>query len=364
MINGHGGNVYQLAETLGCEVADIVDMSSNVNPLGPMPELMNHLLTHLDSVARLPQADAHAIRKGFAGNYDIDPYLVLAGNGSTQWIYNLPLALKARRALILGPTYADYADACALHNIAVQYLLSTAENNFDVDLLNLFENTSQSDLVFICNPNNPTGRLIPVRMIEKLCQSRPDTVFVIDESYLPFTAESESHSLIRRSLLNAVIINSMSKIFCLPGLRIGFIKASTKLIRQLSAFHLPWSVNGPASEAVLWLMQHKKKVDDFITQSKRFIQKERDLFYNRIAKVPELKYFTSTTPFILIQLPTYLHAEKVVNAMAKEKLLIRDCSNFHGLSPRFIRISLKDSENNQKAAEILIETCRKQSNVS
>jgi threonine-phosphate decarboxylase len=187
---------------------------------------------------------------------------------------------------------------------------------------------------------------------------------VIDESYLPFAAESESHSLIGRPLLNAVIINSMSKIFCLPGLRIGFIKSSDKLIRKLYPFHLPWSVNGPASEAVLWLMRHKKKVDDFITQSKRFIQKERDLFYNRLAKVPEVKFFTSTTPFILIQLPSYLSAEKVVNAMAKEKLLIRNCSNFHGLSQRFIRISLKDSKNNRKAVEILIETCKTQSNVS
>lgn len=363
MINGHGGNVYQLAETLGCNAADIIDMSSNVNPLGPMPELMAHLSTHLDTVARLPQADAHAIRKGFARKYDIDPYSVLAGNGSTQWIYCLPLALKARKALILGPTYADYADACALHNIPVQYLLSTKKNNFDFDLLKLFKKTPAADLVFICNPNNPTGRLIPARMIEELCQSRPDTVFVIDESYLPFTAESESHSLIRRSLLNAVIINSMSKIFCLPGLRIGFIKSSNKLIQQLSPFHPPWSVNGPASEAVLWLMRHKKRVDDFIIQSKRFIQKERDLFYDRLAIVPEVKFFTSTAPFILIQLPTYLRAEEVVNTMAKERLLIRDCSNFHGLSQRFIRISLKDSKNNQKAAEILIETCRKQYNL-
>lgn len=359
MIGGHGGNIYQLAETLGCPVADIVDMSSNVNPLGPMPELMNRLKDRLESIACLPQVDARSIRNAFAQRHGVDPRLVLAGNGSTQWIYTLPLALKARRSLILAPTYADYADACAMHGTSVQYLLSVSEHQFDFDLAKASRMASKADLVFICNPNNPTGRLLPAEALVDLCRSRPDTIFVIDESYLPFVPQSRSHSLIKHPLANAVVISSMSKIFRLPGLRIGFVKTSPEIARRLGAYTLPWTVNSLAAEAVLWLMQHPNEVDSFITESRRFIQGERDLFCREIAKIPEITAFDSCTSYILMQLPDPLNAERAWRAMAQEKLLIRDCSNFFGLTPRHIRVSLKDRKNNQKAAALLLNLCRK-----
>jgi threonine-phosphate decarboxylase len=359
MINGHGGDIYGIAQNLGCRPSDIVDMSSNVNPLGPMPELLTHLADHLDSVAYLPQVDAQSIRVAFAQYHGFDPGLLWAGNGSTQWIYTLPIALKARQALILAPTYADYADACAMHHIPVQYLQAFKENDFDFDLPKALDKFGQPDLVFICNPNNPTGRLIPSHVIETLCVSRPKTIFVIDESYLPFVPDSESYSLLKKTPPNVVIISSMSKIFCLPGLRIGLIKASREVIRCLSLYRLPWSVNGPATEAVLWLTQNKKIVDRFIDRSQQFIRKERDLFCDRLAKIPDLKYFKSCTSFVLIQLPQYRTSKEVWQVMANEKLLIRNCRNFHGLSERFIRISLKDRKSNQRAAEILAKACQK-----
>ncbi|MGD9212952.1 MAG: aminotransferase class I/II-fold pyridoxal phosphate-dependent enzyme [Desulfobacteraceae bacterium] len=353
MINGHGGNIYQLADNLGCHVSEIIDMSSNVNPLGPIPELLSHLTDCMDSVAHLPQVDALAIREAFAQQHGLDPQLVLAGNGSTQWIYTLPLALKAKRALILAPAYSDYADACAMHGTTVQYRFSSAKDLFDYDLTRIFKLAEEMDLVFICNPNNPTGRLIPAEALLELCLSRPDTIFIIDESYLPFIRQSESHTLINRDLANAVIITSMSKIYRLPGLRIGFIKAPRKIIPLLAPYGLPWAVNSLASAAVLWLMQHQEIVAPFIDRSIGFIQKEKELFYQRVAHIKKLTCFESCTSYILIKLPENVDSKQVWNTMAKAKLLIRDCSNFQGLSSRFIRISLKDSENNLKAFEIL-----------
>ena len=358
MIEGHGGNIYQLSTKLGCQVSDIVDMSSNVNPLGPMPELLNHLTACMDSVAHLPQVDALAIRTAFAEQHNLDPQLVTAGNGSTQWIYALPLALKAQQALILGPAYADYADACAMHGTAVQYWLTSAEHLFNFDFSKLSKIIAGMDLVFICNPNNPTGRLIPKEALVELCRSQPNTIFVIDESYLPFVPQSDSHSLLDSRLTNAIIITSMSKIYRLPGLRIGFIKTSQNIIRLLAPYDLPWAVNSLASAAVLWLMQNQKLVAPFIDRSRHFIQNERALFYQRLANIEGLICFESCTSYILIQLPENINSKAVWEAMAEERLLIRDCSNFHGLSSRFIRISLKDPENNRKAAEILRHICK------
>ena len=124
MINGHGGNIFDKAKELGCDPMDILDMSSNVNPLGPMPGLMNHLHEHLERIIALPEAGAGSIIQAFSSRHDIDPKKVLAGNGTTQLIYTLPVALKIRQALILGPTYSDYADACRMHGVDFRFALS------------------------------------------------------------------------------------------------------------------------------------------------------------------------------------------------------------------------------------------------
>ena len=117
MLIGHGGNIYDLARRLGCAPAEIVDMSSNVNPLGPPPGLQAYLRDNLHVITALPEVDSNSLVRSFAERYDIDSKLVLAGNGSTQFIYSIPQALESKRALILGPTYADYADACRMHHI-------------------------------------------------------------------------------------------------------------------------------------------------------------------------------------------------------------------------------------------------------
>jgi threonine-phosphate decarboxylase len=121
MIIGHGGNIYDIAHRLGCEPSEITDMSSNVNPLGPPPGLVAFIQNNLNVIAALPEVDSKLLVHSFAARYGVDPACVLAGNGSTQFIYAIPMALKTQSALIIGPTYADYADACSMHSIAYRY---------------------------------------------------------------------------------------------------------------------------------------------------------------------------------------------------------------------------------------------------
>ena len=130
MIGGHGGNIYQLARRLNCEPSDICDMSANVNPLGPMPELVEHLREHLSAMASLPEVDAGTMVEAFADYHGIDPATVTAGNGTTQLIYRIPRALGAQKALVMGPTYADYQDACAMHGVACEHLICQETDDF------------------------------------------------------------------------------------------------------------------------------------------------------------------------------------------------------------------------------------------
>jgi threonine-phosphate decarboxylase len=354
MIIGHGGNIYKLAARLGCAPDEIIDMSGNVNPLGSMPGLVNFLKDNIHAIGRLPEADSGTSVNAFAVRYDLDPDLVLAGNGTTQFIYSIPQALNTKKALILGPTYADYADACKMQKVGYSYLSAEESKSFVLDINQLEDNILECDTVFICNPNNPTGALIAASELELLCRSRPDIYFVIDESYMPFVKSGEEKSMIRLGLPNVIILNSMSKIFKIPGLRIGFLISSKQIMKKLEPFMMPWSVNGIAQAAVLYLMEKRNEVDHFIKKTRDFIEIERKVFIERFKDVSSIKLFPSTTTFILARLFGNYKAENICSYMSQYKILIRDCSNFKGLSDRFVRISLKTRDINMMAADKIL----------
>lgn len=354
MISGHGGNIYEMAQQIGCDPSEIVDMSSNVNPLGPPSGLLNFLRERICEIRALPEVDAQEVIRSFAARYQVPPELVLAGNGTTQFIYTIPRALESENACIIGPTYADYADACIMNGVSHDHLISDDEADFQPDLDQIHEKITGYDTVFVCNPNNPTGVLIPADEIEKLCRSHPETWFVIDESYLPFVPRSQDHSVLNRGIPNAIVLNSMSKIFRVPGLRTGFLIAPETVIGKFLHYMLPWSVNSLAQAAVTYLMMRQEETDGFVDTTVRFLEKERQAISDAFETISGIRFFSSTTSFMLARLDENHTADEICRHLARHKILIRNCANFRGLSDRFIRISLKQHKENQRLAEKLL----------
>jgi threonine-phosphate decarboxylase len=355
MIIGHGGNIHEIASGLGCAPSDIIDMSSNVNPLGPPPGLVEHLKQELSVIEALPQADAKAINESFAQRYGIAPEKILAGNGTTQFIYAIPKVLNSRNSLILGPAYSDYADACKMHDVSFAFAMAHDSNAFHHDMDQVEKQLHQYDTVFICNPNNPTGVLISGDILINLCRAYPNIYFVVDESYLPFVPGGESESLIRQDIKNLLVLNSMSKIFRIPGLRIGFVIAEPTIIQKFFNYYLPWSVNSLAHAAVDYLMSHREQTGLFVKKSQQYLEKQRKAFVQTMKQSDKIRFFDSTTSFILAKLTGSLHSGKVCDLMVRQHFLIRNCQNFTGLSDQFIRISLKTAAINQTAAEKLLQ---------
>ncbi len=358
MIGGHGGNIYQLAERLKCRPSDISDMSANVNPLGPMPALIEHLQAGISAIAALPEVDAGGIVAAFSRFYGIDPRLVMAGNGTTELIYLIPRALEVKKALVVGPTYSDYRDACAVNQVACDHLICREEDDFVPDMQAIRRMAAAADLVFLCNPNNPTGALVARPDIDALCRSLPDTRFVVDESYLPFAPAPADATMIGSDLPNVMVLNSMSKAFRIPGLRIGFVKAPEPLMQALAPLALPWSVNSLAQAAVQWLMDRPERVEPFLSATRHMLEKEKSRIEEYIHRKSGARCFPSATSFILIRLPDGLNAQKMWRHMADNRILIRDCTNFTGLSDAYIRISLKSEAENRRAADLLVDLCR------
>ena len=329
-------------------------MSSNINPLGPPKGLLRFLKNNLDAVTCLPEVDSGEISNQFARHFDLASDHLLAGNGTTQFIYMIPHVLETRNALILGPTFAEYADACRMHKIQPTMMIAGEIDDFRPDIGRLERKIDGRDTIFICNPNNPTGFLLPKEELEWLCKSHPRTNFVIDESYLPFVDLAEKASMIYSGLTNVVVLFSISKIFRIPGLRIGFLLSCAETIRKFKRYMPPWSVNSLAQTMGCYLAAQGTEVDLFIRKTKSFFENQREQFYKNFEHIPDIKLVPGVTPFVLIRLPDFLSAGMVCAQLARDRIIIRDCTNFQGLSDQFIRISLKTASENRGVAETLL----------
>lgn len=351
MMRGHGGGVFTLARELDCAPEDIADMSSNINPLGPPPRLLDHLAAHLGRIARLPEVDGAGPCRDLATLLDLDPAHILAGAGTTQFIHDAPAALAPRRALVVGPTYADYADACRRAGIEPDFFLTAPEDDFRLDLDALAARLPDCDTLFLCAPNNPTGHLPPLADIAALARRHPKTRILVDASYLPFAEPRLAGSLSALDGDNVLILWSASKIFAVPGLRGGFLIARPHVLNAFRRLARPWSFGVPAQEAMRFLTEHREAVQDFVQTTHTFIRREGALLRERLHSA--YRVFPSQTSFFLVELPPGLDAETVQTALQRERILIRNCANFHGLSARFIRVALKDAAANARLAERL-----------
>lgn len=354
MITGHGGNINELAREIGCAPGDITDMSSNLNPIGPPDYVKKALLDLIDQIRILPEPDAGGMKTGFADFYNIDPEKVIAGNGTTWFIYTIPMVFDARRALIAGPSYSDYRDACMMNGTGIEYSLAEASNRFRTDMEDLSQKAGHADLVFICNPVNPTGTLLFSEEIEYLSKQHRRTLFIVDESYLPFTDNFDDISMTGRTDLdNLIVLSSMSKIFTLPGLRTGFLTAGHKIVEKIMKYYQPWSVNSLAQAVVTRIFDSPEKIQPFYNKTRDFIKRERDFFFNELENTGGIELFESCTSFILAQLAGKMVSKTFCRKIGMERILIRDCANFEGLSDRHVRFSLKTRDENQRLADLI-----------
>ncbi len=358
MIVGHGGNLAQAAVQAGIDPADITDMSSNTNPLGPMPGMLDHLQTVMDSLTHLPEADSRMAIQSFADLSGWAPDTMLAAGGTTQFIYSLPRLSSGGRALIVGPTYADYADACAMNGLPFSWCFPEKKGAFDHDLNRIARLASDCRLVFLCNPNNPTGNLYDPDSLQWLAAQCPHAVFVFDESYLPFVANAPRLSLADNVPANGVVLRSFSKIYKVPGLRIGFALASPALKAALAKFQLPWSVGSLAQQAIRFAADNRLVAAAHIAETVTFVDRERKRILAALDSAAGLQGYAGVTPFVLFQLPAPLTSAHIWQAMLAQGILVRDCANCRGLGPRFIRISLKDAHANTRAVDLLNRLAR------
>ncbi len=349
MLFGHGGDVYSLSRELGLDPTEVLDFSSNCSPL-PYPEgFTQYLYENIEQLHLLPEVDSYSVRTRLAERYGLDEDCFLLGSGTTQWIYSLPRILGARRAFIPLPTYADYGDASRAAGLEVQYygpyIDGTKESaqRFLSDFESLEGRSSGDSMVFVCNPNNPTGLFIDPDRLLDLAKSIPEVTWIIDEAYAPFVSSDTKSSLLVRDISpNVVVLRSFSKIYGIPGLRIGCLVAKGTIIEKLRSHERPWAVNRMAQLAANFLLQ----VPEYEEEVRTYCQHEKKRIVSGLSTIKALTYVEGKTHFALFEVNRPLDADTISQVLKKRAMLVRNCANFPGLSGEFVRISPRMSKEN------------------
>ena len=218
---GHGANVEQMARMYNKNPKDIIDFSSNINP-NVIQGLEEYILEGLQESRSYPDIKYTNLRNNISQYIDVRPEFIIPGNGATEIIYLLMKSIDKRIA-ILNPTFSEYERSARLNNLDVINLNLDESNEFEIDLNNIKENINKFDSLFVCNPNNPNGK---VKNLEKLLDIIVDNnkLLIVDETFMEFVEEEEKYSLVKyvEKYPNLFILKAVTKFFGLPGIRLGY----------------------------------------------------------------------------------------------------------------------------------------------
>jgi len=345
----HGGDWQAAVERYGWQPEEILDFSANINPLGLPDSVFNSLQTNLKAIERYPDPACRQLKKALAAYLELEPDTIITANGAVELIYLFCQTFKPRRVLVTEPTFGEYRRAALIAGAEVVSLNLEPGSAFSLDLARWQQKLTGVDLVFICNPNNPTSQLLkPVVLREILEIAQRQGVFlVVDESFLDFMPNWRKISLGRQAAVGKgiFIIRSLTKIFALPGLRLGFGIACPDLISTLEARCYPWSINILAQMAGVTAMADTK----YLSATWELIRREKEYLYDGLSNLAGFRPYHPEVNFILTDISASgWTAPRLVAALAREKILIRDCSSFTGLGPAFFRTAVRDRQANNK----------------
>jgi len=347
-INRHGGNVRQLALSAGLAAEDILDFSASINPLG-LPEWFRPVISRaIGSLTHYPDPDCRALNRAISARYEVTEEEVIAGNGSTELLYLIPHVLSASRAVIPVPAYSDYARASELSGLKVEKIFMKEENGFRPDISTIESRLTGNDIVFIGQPNNPTGILCDVKELRAMAGRNGSTVFVVDEAFADFVEDMDS--LTRRRPANVIVLLSFTKFFAIPGLRLGCAIADPAVISRIREFIPPWSVNTFAQsvgEAAL-------ADTDYAAKSKENVRAERKSLAEELQSITGLYVYPGKANFLMVRIDRGgINAPMLAQELLRKGIAIRTCENFDGLNSRFFRVAVRTAEENGRLCDAL-----------
>ena len=344
----HGGDTLTAQTAYG---GAVLDFSANLNPLGMPPQAAEAAAEAARNASAYPDPLCRALRAAIAAHDGVGAEQVICGNGAADLIFRLAFALKPRRALVTAPTFSEYAAALGCAGCEVASHLLRPEDSFDLgeDFLQCIDGTV--DLVLLCTPNNPTGRLIHSGLLEgaaarcQECGAR----LVVDECFLPLS-DGAGPGLVPllSKYPNLFLLRAFTKSYAMAGLRLGYgLSADLALLETLYRFAQPWSVSTPAQAAGVAALG----CPQWPEEARALVARERP----RLAAGLEALGLTVTpgqANYLLFRAPGRADLRE---AVLTKGILIRSCANYRGLDSDYYRVCVRTGEENGRLLSALRE---------
>ena len=357
----HGTPDYAELDALGLDPSEVVYFSSNINPYGPPASLIEAVQNEISRsfLARYPDSRSQRLREKIGAYHGLPPDAVLVGNGTADLIWLLAHAYGfQRQAAILSPTFSEYADGVIMAGGHPNYLVlpgwqRISRRRFAPAGTTLAQTRQALEsaapwLVFICNPNNPTGEYLSPGELRYLWEGAPDALWVIDEAYAEFTEDPWSAAQWVMAGTNGdsrrargpgcVVLRSMTKDFALGGLRLGYLLAAPSIVERLQQVQPPWSVNGVAQLAGLVALDEMNWREETTARLRKDVwELQEGLRACGYAPLP------TTVSYFLLPVGD---AKSMRERLVAERMFVRDCTSF-GL-PDHIRIAARPPDENAR----------------
>ncbi|MHB1485584.1 MAG: pyridoxal phosphate-dependent aminotransferase [Saccharofermentanales bacterium] len=347
--NRHGGNVYSFKDEKG---RFPLDFSANVNPLGLPAAVKKKIRESLNEFTLYPDIDCNELCEAIARFESTRRENILCGNGAGDLIFRLAYALKPKKALLISPTFTEYE--AALRNVGCElYFYDLHSSDQFVIHEDILEMIPGMDIVFICNPNNPTGQLTPKSLLIKIAEacSGSDCVFVMDECFIDFIENREEFTMKNEIARfgNLVVLKAFTKIFAFAGIRLGYCLCSDHgLLRKIFAAGQPWSVSVVAQLSGIEAL----KDTDYLVRTHKNTSVERRFLKTNLEKLG-FEVFDSYANFLMFHIKDESSQESIYDRLLDKEILIRKCGNFRGLDSGYYRIAVKSRKDNIRLVRAL-----------
>lgn len=325
MIFGHGDDTYRYGDKVK------INFSSNIYQKANLRGLEEYLSQHLDAIRHYPAPVAQELEEMIANKLGVPQGMVMVTSGANEAIYLIAQLYHGWASVIPQPTYHEYEDACKMFGHLISY-----------DRTDNLEILPQDRIYWICNPDNPTGNVILKPLLMRIIKQNSRYLYVLDQSYADYTIQKVIKAKDIVNCYNAIIIRSLSKKYCIPGLRLGYLVASPIIIDRLRQIRQPWTVNTLAIEAGKYLMEHNPKVlpdmHIYLTEAQRL--------KSELQNIEGLMVMDTFTHYMLVNIDWATSLELKNWLIEHHGILIRDASNFHGLDDHCFRVAAQMPDEN------------------
>ena len=356
----HGSDLEKIEKVYGINKDEIISFSANVNPLGISHELSTELGKNISVIERYPDREYTGLREAIGSYCGTSWKNIIVGNGSSELIASFTKLKKGAKAMIIGPTYSEYARGISVgQGTAVYYELKEADG-FKADVEDIKRHlSSELDILIICNPNNPTsGAIKKDELGEILDDCLEKHIFVmVDETYIEFAENSEDIEAIPFAEMydNLFVIRGVSKFFAAPGLRLGYAVTGNAMLRDRITQNMePWSVSSLAEYAGRVMFTDK----EYIEKTKKYISDERNRVCAALDKFHDagIHYYEPSANFVLCRIMNARHsASELFDICIKEKMMIRNCATFPFLNDSYFRFCFMNPEDDDRLLAVIGE---------